>query len=184
MDVCAAVLQQARDQTSQRVRGGREGFWGAESRVHPPTEGSQGTLRVVHTACGETQGDRDAMRTGAHPPRQHLAARDFVLGTQPQPAPDVFHAWPPVHVRADLAEDDQGGAFVDPLDGGQVDAGHARERGAGIEPGFVGLRVSAGLGGQRLASTCIAKGLQMRVDLLIALGDLLVGECLQLDSLL
>ena len=88
-----------------------------------------------------------------------------------------------MHVRADLAEDDQSGVFFAPLDGGQVDAGHAREWGAGIEPGFVGLRVSAGLGGQGLARTCIAKGLQMRVDLLIALGDLLVGEGIQLDSL-
>jgi len=120
----------------------------------------------------------------AYPPRQPLAARDVVLGTQPQPAPEVLHARPPVHGRADLAEDDQGGAFFDPLDGGQVDAGQARERGAGIEPGCVGLLVSAGLGGPGLARALIAKGLQMRCDLLIALGDLLVVECLQFDSLL
>jgi hypothetical protein len=88
-----------------------------------------------------------------------------------------------MHVRTDLAEDDHGRAFFDPLDGRQVDAGHAIERGAGIEPGCVGLCVSTGLGGQGLARTCIAKGLQMRCDLLIALGDLLVGECLQLDGL-
>ncbi len=106
-----------------------------------------------------------------------------MLGTQSQPAIEVFHARPPVHVRADLAEDDPGGAFFDPLDGGQVDAGHAIERGAGIEPGFVGLLVSAGLGGRGLARTFIAKGLQMRFDLLIALGDLLVVEGIQLDGL-
>ena len=93
-----------------------------------------------------------------------------MLGTQPQPAPEVFHARPPVHVRADLAEDDQGGAFFDPLDGGQVDAGQAIERGAGIEAGFVGLLVSAGLGRQGLPLAFIRKGRQMAFDLLIAEG--------------
>jgi hypothetical protein len=95
----------------------------------------------------------------------------------------VFHARPPGHVRPDLAEDDQGSAFFDPLNGRQVDAGQAIERGAGIEPRFVGFFVSASLGRQGLARTCIAKGRQMRFDLLIALGDLLVLECIQLDGL-
>lgn len=155
----------------------------AEARFHQPKEGSQGALRVVQTAGGEAQGDCGAMRPGAHPPRQHLATRDFVLGTQPQPATEVFHTRPPRHVRADRTEDDQGRAFCDPLNGRQVDARHAIERGAGIEAGCVGLLVSAGLRGQGLARTCIAKGRQMGFDLLIALGDLLVIEYIQLDGL-
>jgi hypothetical protein len=69
LDVCAAVLQQALDQTSQLVCGGRDGFWGAEACFHPPQEGSQGTLRLVQSPGGEAQGDGDAMRPGAHPPR-------------------------------------------------------------------------------------------------------------------
>src|SRR6266700_1028364 len=106
LEVSAAVLQQSIDQTSEPVCGGRDGFWGTESRFHPSKESSQGTLRVVQTAGGEAQGDGDAMRTGAHPPRQHFPARDLVLGAQAQPATEVFHARPPVHVRADLTEDD------------------------------------------------------------------------------
>jgi hypothetical protein len=43
--------------------------------------------------------------------------------------------------------------------------------------------VSAGLGGQGLARTFIVQGLQMRFDLLIALGYLLVVEGIQLDRL-
>jgi hypothetical protein len=183
LDVSTPVVQQALDQTSRLVCGGRDGFWGAEACFHPPQEGSQGTLRVVQSPGGEAQGDGDAMRPGAHPPRQHLATRNFVLGTQPQPAPEVFHARPPVHVRADLAEDDQGGAFFDAFDGRQVDAGQVRERGTSIKAGFVGLCVSAGLGGQRAAGTFIVKGREMRFDLLIALGHLLVIEVIQLDGL-
>jgi hypothetical protein len=52
-----------------------------------------------------------------------------------------------VHVRADLAEDDQGGAFFDALDGRQVDAGETIAWGAGIASGLVGLCVSVDLGG-------------------------------------
>jgi hypothetical protein len=176
LDVSAAVSQQAIDQTRQFVRRCRNGLGGAETHFHPPKEGSQGTLRVVQRAGGEAEGDRDAMRAGAHPPRQHLATRDFVLGTQPQPATEVFHARPPGHVRADLAEDDQSGVFFDPLNGRQVAARHAIERRAGIEVRFVGLLVAAGLRGQGLARTCIAQGLQMGFDLLITLGALLVIE--------
>jgi hypothetical protein len=175
------VFEQVIDQASQLMRGRRDGLGGAEPCLHPSEEGAQGALRVVQTAGGKAQGDGDAMRAGAHAPRQHLPTRDFVLGTQPQPTTEVFHARPPGHVRADLTEDDQGRAFLDALDSGQVDARHAIERGAGIEPGFVGLLVSAGLGGQGLARTFIAKGLQMRFALLIALGDVLVREGIQLD---
>ena len=107
LDVRTPVSQQALDQTSQLVGGGREGFWGAEACFHPPKEGSQGTLRVVQSPGGEAQGDGDTMRPGAHPPRQHLATRNLVLGTQPQPATEVFHTRPPVHVRADRTEEDQ-----------------------------------------------------------------------------
>ena len=86
-------------------------------------------------------------------------------------------------VRADRTEEDSSGVFFDPLNGRQVDARHARERGAGIEAGVGGLLVSARLGGEGLARTCIVQGLQMRFDLLIALGHLLVGDCVQLDRL-
>jgi len=103
---------------------------------------------MVQTAGRKAEGDGDAMRAGAHPPRQHLATRDLVLGTQSQPATEVFHTRPAVHVGTDLAEDDQGGAFFDALDGRQVDAGEAIEGGAGIEPGLVGLFVAVGLGGK------------------------------------
>jgi len=40
LDVSAAVLQQALDQTSQLVGRGRDGLGGAEARFHPPKEGS------------------------------------------------------------------------------------------------------------------------------------------------
>jgi hypothetical protein len=138
---------------------------------------------VVQRAGGEAEGNGDTRRPGAHPPRQHLAPRDGVLGTQSQPAPEVFDARPPSHVRAALAEEDQGGAFFDPLNGRQVDARQARERGAGIEPRCVRLLVAAGLRGQGRARTWIATGLQLGLDLLLAVGDLLVIEYLQLDRL-
>jgi hypothetical protein len=95
----------------------------------------------------------------------------------------MFHARPPGHVGADLAEDDQGGAFFDALDGRQVDASHAIQGGAGIQPGCVALFVAMGLGGQGLAITVITKGLQMRFDLLVAAGDLLVIDFIQLNGL-
>jgi hypothetical protein len=53
----------------------------------------------------------------------------------------MFHARPPVHVRADLTEDDQSGVFFDSLNSRQVNVCHAIGRGTGIEPGFVDLFV-------------------------------------------
>ena len=44
LDVGTAVCEQALDQTSQRVCGGRDGLGGPESRFHPSKEGPQGTL--------------------------------------------------------------------------------------------------------------------------------------------
>ena len=94
LDIGTAVLEQTLDQARQFMGGGGEGFWGPKPCLHTPEKGPIGTLRVVHTACGETQGDDDAMRAGTHPPRQHLPAGDLVLGTQPQPAPAGLHAGP------------------------------------------------------------------------------------------
>jgi hypothetical protein len=184
LDVCVPVLQQAINETRQFVRRRRDGLGGAEARFHPPKEGAQGTLRVVQSPGGEAQGDRDARRAGAHPPRQHLAPRNFVLGTQPQPATAVLHARPSVHGRAALAADAQGGAFCDAFDGRQGDAGQAREGGTRIEAGVVALLVAAGLGGQGPAGPCIVKGGAMRFALLIALGHLLVIEGLECHGLL
>ena len=81
LDVSAPVLQQALDQTRQLVGRGGDGLGGAETRFQPPKEGPSGTLRVGQSPGRKAQGDGDAMRAGAHPPRQHLAPRDLVLGT-------------------------------------------------------------------------------------------------------
>ncbi len=183
MDVGPAVFEQVLDEARQLGRRGGDGFGGAEACFHTPHEGPQGTLRAVQTAGGKAQGDGDAMCTWSHPPRQHLPARDLVLGTQPQPATEVFHVRPPVHVRAALAEDDQGGAFFDPLNGRQGDACHAIKRGAGIGTGGRWSACVGGPWGQGLAITCIAKGLQRHFHLLSALGHLLVVDFRQLDGL-
>jgi hypothetical protein len=89
-----------------------------------------------------------------------------------------------VHVRADLAEDDQGGAFCEACDKRQVDTGQARERGTRIEAGGVGLVVAAGLGGQGLAGTLIVTGRARRWDRLIAWGHLLVIAGIECHGLL
>ena len=183
LDGRAAVVAQTRDQTRQRVCRGRDGLGGPEARLHPSQERPQGPLRVVQTAGGEAQGDGDTMGTGAPPSRQHFPPRDLVLGTQAQPATAVFDARPPVQVRADRTEEDERGVFCAPLDGRQVDARHARERGAGIAPRCVGLCVAAGFGGQGLPSAVVGKGLQRPCDLLIALGHLLVVDVVQCDGL-
>ncbi|NJR12387.1 hypothetical protein HC776_00370, partial [bacterium] len=65
----------------------------------------------------------------------------------------------------------------------QVNARQAIEGGAGIEAGCVGLLGAAGFRRQGLPRAFVSKGLQMRFDLLIALGDLLVIEGIQLDRL-
>ena len=88
-----------------------------------------------------------------------------------------------MHVGADRTEDDQGRVFFNPLDRCQVNARQVIEGGAGIEPGCVGLLGAAGFGRQGLPSAFVRKGRQMRFDLLIAQGDLLVIEGLQLDRL-
>jgi hypothetical protein len=143
------VWPQARDQPSQLVGRCCDGFGGAETRLHPPEEGPSGTLRVGQTAGRKAEGDGDARRAGAPPPRPHLTTRELVLGTQPQPAPAVLHTRPAVHVRADLTADDPGGAFCDALHGRQVDASEAIAWGTGIAPGLIGLLVSVSLGGGR-----------------------------------
>jgi len=53
----------------------------------------------------------------------------------------------------------------------------------GIKPGFIALCVATGLGGQGPASTVINQGRQRRFDLLVASGDRLVIDCIQLDGL-
>jgi hypothetical protein len=67
-DISAAVSHQALDQTRQFVRRRREGLGGAEPHLPPSKEGPPGTLGVVQRAGGEAEGDRDALRAGAHPP--------------------------------------------------------------------------------------------------------------------
>src|SRR5947208_10300701 len=113
--ISAPVLQPALDETSQFVRRSRDGLGGAKARFQPPKEGPQGTLGVVQSTSGEAPGDGDAMRPGAHPSPQPLATRNFVLGTQPSPATEVFQARLPGPVRPDLAEDDEGSTFFVPL---------------------------------------------------------------------
>ena len=84
LDVGATVLQQAIDQASQFVCRRRDGLWGTEADFHPPKEGPQGALRVVQTAGGEAQGDRDTMCPGAHSPRQHLGKAKVPGTVSPQ----------------------------------------------------------------------------------------------------
>src|SRR5215471_8456963 len=104
-------------------------------------------------------------------------------GPSPSQLQECFTLGQPGHVGADLAEDDHGRAFFDALDGRQVDAGHAIQGGTGIKPRVVALFVATGLGGQGLAIAVITKGRQMRFDLLVASGDLLVIDLIQLDGL-
>ena len=168
------VSPQALDQTSQLVCGGRAGFWGAETCLHPPNEGSHGTLRVVQRAGGAAPGDGDTMRPGAPPPRQPLATRNLGLGTPSQPATDVCHPRPPVPVRADRTAEAQSRVCFAPLDRRPVTPGQARARRAGIAPGGVGCRVSAGLGREGLPRACVGTGRQRGCDLPSAQGALLV----------
>jgi hypothetical protein len=106
-----------------------------------------------------------------------------VLGTPPQPTAHMCDARPAVPVGADRSEDPQGCAFLDALDGRQVDARQARESRAGIAPGRGGLRGSASLGRQGVAVALVGKGLEMGVDLWIADGELLVREGRECDGL-
>ncbi len=63
----AARFAQAVDETGALVGRRRDGLGGSQVATHPPREGPQCRARVLDRACGETQSDGDAMRTGAHP---------------------------------------------------------------------------------------------------------------------
>src|SRR5262249_59429521 len=67
LDVSAAVLQQAIDQTRQLVGRCGDGLGGPEARFQPSKEGPSGTLRMVQTAGGKAQGDGGARRRGGAP---------------------------------------------------------------------------------------------------------------------
>ena len=162
--------------------GGREGLGGPEPCLHPPATGAQGPLGVVQTAGGQAPGDGDALRAGAHPPRQDFPTRALGLGTPPQPATAVCDTRPPGPGRAARTEEAQGGVCFDPLDGGQVDARQARERGTGSAPGVVGRCMAAGCGGQGRSSAVVGTGLQRRCALRIAVGHRLVGDVVQRDG--
>src|SRR5207244_11230760 len=71
--------------------------------------------RATVTRCAPGRTRRDSTLPPEH----------FMLGTEAQPAPEVFHARPPGHVRADCTEEDEGGVFFDPFDGRHVDTRHA-----------------------------------------------------------
>ena len=94
------MLEQVINQARQLVRGRRDGLGGAELCFHPSKEGAKGTLRMVPTARREPQGHGAAMRPGAYAPRQHLAAGDFVLGTQSQPTAKMLDARPGVQLHS------------------------------------------------------------------------------------
>ena len=83
-----------------------------------------------------------------------------------------------------LREDDQGRALFNALNGRQVDPRQAIEGGAGIKARFVRFFMAAGFRGQRLAGTFIRKGAEVRLEVLIAHGQLLVIELIQFDGLL
>src|SRR5439155_19370120 len=87
------------------------------------------------------------------------------------------------HIGANLWENDQGGALFNTLNGRQIDTRQAIEGGAGIEAWFIGFLVATGFRGQGLAMAFVREGAQMGLNLLIAQGQLLVIELIQIDSL-
>lgn len=61
LDRGAAMFSQAVDQPGELVRCRRDGLGGAQAAPQPPKEGPQGRARVVDRACGEAQGQGDAL---------------------------------------------------------------------------------------------------------------------------
>ena len=91
---------------------------------------------------------------------------------------------PATHVGANLCEDDQGSALFHALNDRQVAPCQAIERGAGITARFVRFCMTTGFWGSWLAGTFVRTGAEVRLEALIAHGQLLVIELIQCDGLL
>ena len=107
-----------------------------------------------------------------------------MLRREPEPTAEMLDTGPATHVGPNLREDRQRRALFDPLDGRQVDPCQTIEGRAGVKTRFIGFLMTAGLRGERLAVTFIRKGVEMRLELLIAHGQLLLVEVIQFDGLL
>jgi len=96
----------------------------------------------------------------------------------------VLFRGPPGHVEPDLRDDLEGRVRVDAIDPGEVDAPETMKVPASIEAGFgsSGLTV-AGRRGQGPATTLVLEPRELRFDLVIAGGDLLLVELDELRGL-
>ena len=104
--------------------------------------------------------------------------------TQPQPTREVLLGGETADVHADLGQDHQGRAHVDPVDQGQVHAQGLEQRARRLEPDVVALAPSL----PRLDTVCllvrpVGEIGQFCFDLLVALGDLPMMELVQLIGL-
>ncbi len=110
-----------------------------------------------------------------------LGSIAFILRrTQPQPAREVLLRRKPTDVHPDLGQDHQGRSHLDPLDRRQVHTQRPEQRARRLEPDVVALAAALPrLGGSRLRSREVGELGQLGLDLLVALGHLLMMELVQ-----
>src|SRR5262249_39078653 len=83
---------------------------------------------------------------------------------------------PAAHIQADLADHDQGGRVVDPLDRGQVNPRDPLQGATHIKGGLVALALGLPLGWRQwgLVRAVLCEGAEMRFDLTVTLEHFLV----------
>ena len=149
----------------------------------PAQEGAQGAVGAVQRVGRQTQCRRGPVGArlglGAHDP----AAGDAVVRAEPQPGREMLGAGPFGHVGANLADHLQGRVRIHTVDPGQVHSRHPVQLALGIETGRVLLIALFAIGSRRLAVAAVFKPLQLGCNLPVALGNLILIEPMQLQSL-
>ena len=171
-----AILDEVPDNAGEFVGHGGDGFGGAQASFPAAETVAQIVLGVPEALGGQAQGHRRSAFDVAGFDRDDFAAGDAVVRTETQPGGKGFGGGKAGdEVRPQFGEEDQGGVDLEAGHLGEVHAAEPVEFGAGIEVGFVTLRlfVLESGGGERVLVQIhfTVEAGEQQFDLLVALGD-------------
>ena len=176
--VWLAKVAQAVDQTGECVGHGGDGCGRTESCPEASIGGPQRTLAMQQMLRSQAQGVRRAVDHVARAACEHVAPTDPVVRPSAEPRGEVLLGLPPAHVQADLRHEGWGGAHLDAVEAGHVDAAAAVECGAHIDVRLVASGVlgptRGGGRGVGVALDLAVQGVEVGCEAGVARGDVLL----------
>src|ERR1022692_4234612 len=183
--ILLAIFQQTINALRNLPRRRHDRFAAARPRLNAAVERPQRILGVMAALRRHPQRPRHAVGASPDPPLENLAAAAAVLWAQPQPTDEILLVGKGAQVRAQLAQDHQRRRLADAFDLRQVHAAHAEQQHPRSETHLIFLRLAfAQARRQRPAVALVLERKQARLDLPLALTQLLLVELVQMQRLL